>query len=223
MLNVICSAILSFTIIGGQASEPATCSTIYQEYDISSLNTEELDVGYSYVGFHGRHSMIKIDGYEDRGVQCVELLSKEYNGKALTNFEFTESITSIDSSTVSTKEIYSSEISTGLQVKAGIPGATVTSGLTSKEGYTIENTVTYTTTNSSTFTVKFEFNKELLKDKIFALCTAANVYKITWQTWEYDNYWWGNYEVSGSRATHEAYITANPYTSVYVKGEGVIK
>lgn len=57
--------------------------------------------------------------------------------------------------------------------------------------------------------------KEVIKDELpFALCEASYTYKLYCQTWMWDDYWWGDYEVSGSRESFVVYLTINPFVTI---------
>ena len=213
MLKILATCFLSF-VITGSASGIVSIDTYGAAYDTSSINYSEQEVNWFWVGFIGRHEMIKIETCEDLGIQSIQQLSRMYDANTLTDFTFSESFSTVVTTTVSTTIQVSSSISTGLQVQAGIPGAKITDNAKVESVYTIASTSTYTASETKTSSVTYTVKQEIVDGKVFALCMAAHVYKVTWQTWMWDDWWWGDFEVEDSRSTQVAYITVDPYVTI---------
>lgn len=145
-----------------------------------------------------------------------------YNGVALENFQYEQEVVTVLTDTVSTTVKFSSEVSTGLQVQAGIEGASIGSNSSVTNVYTIEKQITYTASKSESFTIRYSAKPELIDGKRFGLCVAAHIYKLTWQRWVMENYWWGDYEEADSRHTYTAYLTVNPTVTIYLEDGTIV-
>lgn len=226
MLNFLTSVFLSITITATSGSvnfttqvEPRSAS----EYDISAINRDTIDMGYYTVGFIGRHKMMQITDVDTAGsIEPVQKLTNYYDASTLTNFKFKENVTISNTYSVSTVEELSQEISLNLNIALNINIASLETGVGLKNIYTIRESTTYTYSTETTYTIEYEPVPEVIAGKIFALCLAAEVHEITFETWEYDDYWWGDYEVSGSRKTHIAYLVIDPYVTIMIHGEGIV-
>ena len=212
MIHAISNVLLLFAILS--SSEAINPVNDYTEYDISNVSYQEKEVEWHREGLIGRHRLVKIDSLSNKGVKPIQRLTEFLDGGALTDFSFTRSVTMVKTASVSTETSFSSEIMTGLEVVAGIPNAEISKNKSSTLAFKIDTISTYTVSEEETFTVKFSVDENKVKDKIFALCSAANVYEVSWETWQYDDYWWGDYEVSGSRKSYTAYINYTPYVTV---------
>lgn len=215
MLQVLMACFLSFSVIGGQCADFAIATRAADDYNISYINYDPIEVEKTTVNLVvGRHRMVQIKSVADRGDQCVDVLTQYYDAGVLEDFHFSEKITTIVTTTVSTTTQLSAKLSTGLQVAAGIPGAKISGNVNVEIGYTITNTVTYSATEQIELQLEYTVKQEVVEDKVFALCMAAHVYEITYETWQWDDYWWGDYVVSGSRKTGTGYITVQPYVTI---------
>lgn len=223
MFNVLMSCFLSFAMIGASFGD---CSVSTLSLDENGIETEHpvtiskssKEVDWWYEGIIGRHEMVQILDYEYIGLQNVHTLAGPYNANVLTNFKFTETVSTVNTLSLSTTQQLSSKVTTGIEVRAGV-SETVSASRNVTSVYTIENTLTYTTSTSITFTVQYEPKQELIENSKFALCLGAYVYKLECKTWKYDNYWWGNYTVSGSTKYFTSYITVDPFVTLEVNGE----
>ena len=219
MLNVLMNGFVSFVVLFSSVSSVMPMVDVPKYNPMTSINYNEKEVSWYKNGVIGRHQMIKINSCVYDGQKCVQLLSDMYDGNALDNFVFEEEFTTVTSSTVSMKEAHSSEISTGLQVQAGIPEAELRGNAVDSKVFTIENTITHTVSQTSRKIVRFEAKKEAIQGKVFALGIVADVYKLNWKTWEWDDYWLGAQIVPGSTWIHNDYVVCNPIvTIVYMEG-----
>lgn len=194
------------------------------DYDFSKVNYDAVDMGVYYAGLHiGHHKMIQITDIDTDGeYECVQYLTPFYSGAALTDFNFEQEFTTVYETSVSTVEKLSSEISTNIQVCCGVPGASASTSASINSVYTIGETKTYTASQTSSLKVNFSVKPELVADKDFALCVAAKVYEVTFDTWVVEDWWWGDYETAGSRQTHTAYLTFAPTITIEIRGEGLV-
>lgn len=221
MLQALMTAFLSFAVIASPygAVMPMQANS---SYNIENVSYEEVEVDMYWRWFIGTHVMVQIEKVEPMGYQCIDKLSRNYSGSGLENFTFREKFTTVTSTTISTTKSFSSKISTGLQVAAKIPNAQITGDAKIEQVYTISNTSTYTATESTEFEVEFSVKQEVVNGKIFALCMAADVYKVTWDTWEWEDTWWGDYELEGTRQTNIAYITVDPFVTIVFSDGSVV-
>ena len=217
MLKFLAMCFLSFTVTGGGAIPYGDISTFGLDYDIANISYEECEIGWHWEGLIGRHEMIQITDCKELGKQSIQKFSNWYSGTGLTDFTFTDTFTTVYSTTVSTTEQLSSKLSTGLQMQAGITGATIKSDAKVESVYTISQTTTYTASETTTLTVNYKAKPEYIEGKEFALGLVADVYEITWKSWQWDDWWWGDYVVEGSEATHTAYLTIDPTTTIIYK------
>lgn len=172
------------------------------------------DVGWWYEGFVGRHQMVSIDSSEYLGVVQIKKLSKTYNPSILTNFTFEDTVSTVTETTISTTISTSSTITSTLGVKMGMSGVSVSNEYTISQTYMIEDTYTYSYSAAESLTVKYEVDKNKIGSNHFYLAYAAYVYKVKCQKWQYDNWWWGDCEVSDSRSTFYTYITIEPFVTI---------
>ncbi len=80
--------------------------------------------------------------------------------------------------------------------------------------FKIEGSNTYTISNKLSYKVEYDVKSDVINGQKFYLAEAAYVYKINCQKWQYDNYWWNNYEVSGFRKSFTSYISLDAYVTV---------
>lgn len=228
MLNVLATCFLSFAVTASSYTttiEPHSLTSGYSDNTYVpevSINTEAKEVASWRAPIIGRHEFVQITDYEYSGIQNIQKIGNMHNGNVFEDFEYEETVISVNSETVSTTVRFSSEISTGLQVQAGIEGASISSNNSVTNVYTIEKQVTYTASKTESYSVKYKAKPELINGKRFGLCMAAHVYKLTWQTWQVDDYWWGDYEVDGSRKIYTAYLTINPTVTIYYEDGTVL-
>jgi hypothetical protein len=162
----------------------------------------------------GRHRMVSIDSYEYIGPQRLELLTNYYNASALTNFKFQETFQAIEESTVSSTIKNSVKTMTKIAEKANLGSIEFGADAKVSSEYVIEETQTYTYSESTTFSISYEVQQDVVKGKHFALAMAGYTYRMHCQTWEYDDLWWGKKEVKGSRKSFLSYLTLNPFLTV---------
>lgn len=219
MLNIILSAFLSFNIISTKLSNPFplisnATSLTSNHIPQANISYGEYETNWWREGVIGRHQMISIDSSEYIGRQIISKLTDTYSSKALINFKFTESISTIITDTISTSEKLTSQITSTIGVKASLPYVEVSDKYTISNSYVIENTATYSYSKKVEYSISYEVNQSLINGRDFYLANSAYIYKIKCQKWQYDNYWWGNYEVKGSRSTFYSYLTLSPVITV---------
>ena len=52
---------------------------------------------------------------------------------------------------------------------------------------------------------------------------AAYTYKISCEHWQLDDWWWGSYEVDGSRSSFTTYYTVDPFITIGFEDGSIIK
>ncbi len=52
---------------------------------------------------------------------------------------------------------------------------------------------------------------------------VADVFKVTYETWKYDDWWWGDLEVDNSRKKQTAYLTYAPMITILYDEKPVLK
>lgn len=224
MLSVLMVAFLSFCSVSGDANQIKSDTnsgnngvslaqeTSYQPN--ANIQYGTYDVGWWYDGVVGRHQMVSIDSSEYLGVVQIQKLSKTYNPTILKNFSFEDTVSTVTETTISTTISTSSTITSTLGVKMGMSGVAVSGEYAISQTYEIENTYTYSYSTAESLTVKYEVDKDKVGANHFYLAYAAYVYKVKCQQWQYDNWWWGNYEVDNSRSTFYTYITFEPFVTI---------
>lgn len=210
MLSVLFTALLSFSLVG--SSFNAVAQFDYQPELNVSIGSFEVE--WWREGFIGRHQMASYTSVEYLGPIEVKKLSKTYNAAVLGNFHFTESVKTVEESTVSLTISATSKFVSTLGVKAGLDNIEISSNYSLEQIYSIEGTRTYTIANELVYTVEYDVNPEAVSGRKFYLAEAAYVYKIESEKWQYDDYWWGNYEVDGSRSSFVTYVTLDPYVTI---------
>lgn len=158
--------------------------------------------------------MVSIDSSEYLGLLEIQKLSRTYSPTGAEKLKFTETITTVAGTTISTTISETSEFTTTLGVKMGMSDISISSDYTITKSYEIQNTITYSYSTATSLSVEFEVDKNAVGDNHFYLAYAAYVYKVKCQKWQYDNWWWGDYEVSGSRSTFYTYITYDPFVTI---------
>ncbi len=240
MLTVLMTAFLSFSIINGTdalSDDPYAASvasditsgqiSTYGSNDAgttTSVNipTGDFEINWWYEGLVGRHQMSTINSNKHLGIVCIKELTSYYSGNVAEDFTYSESITTVETNSISTSVKFGFEWAKAISTKINIAGveAGEESGPTFE--FDIENTTTYTYSKSTTQTVSFKVKQSLIEGKKFAVCVAADVYQIECSKWQYDNYWWGNYEVSGSRSTYYTYLALNPFVTIAYQDSGEV-
>lgn len=215
MFLVLFTAILSFGIIGSNVEIVDATKSIRSEYK-PELNVKltEFETSKWNNGVIGRHQMVSFDGVEYLGPMSIKKLSNSYNGAVLQNFHFEEKVKTVLENSVSLSIEESSKFTSTLGVKAGLDNIEVNDSYTIEQYFKINNTVTYTVSKEIEYSISYDVIPEMVCNKKFYLAQAAYVYKIECQKWQYDNYWWGNYEVSNSRVKFDTYIALEPYITV---------
>lgn len=221
MISALASVFISIASLSPTMNQIhlETNPSTYEDIPSISIQLGAFETHWYWSGFIGQHVMLDIKSYEYIGIQKVQQLTDFYNGAVLENFDFTSTFSSIETDSVSTTKRFSSEINTGLELKLGFPGAEIKGGLNISTIYEIEETQTYTTSTSSSISIDYSIKHELVENEIFALITAGHVYKIECETWKWDDYWWGDYEVAGSRESFYAYYVIDPMITIqYIDG-----
>ena len=222
MIKVLMACFLTFAIIGSPNGAMPMAQTRSLGFDPSNINTApfEVEAELTHVGLGiGRHRMIQILDYTERGEMLVYQSKVTYNGSLVENVVIRESMTSCFETSISTTERFSAEISLALAVQAGIPGVDIGAEASVTSGYEFEQTTTYTISTQITLELEYEIKQEYIEGRQFRLGLAGNVYELAWDTWQWDDYWWGAYEVDGSRQHCTAYVVGDPYiTIVYDDG-----
>ena len=210
MVSVVLTAFLSFNLINSTINE--VTSTNYKPEINVQLGSFE--VNWWREGFIGRHQMVSYDSVDYLGPISVKKLSNTYSTSALNNFHFEETIQTINENSISLTISESSKFTSTLGVKAGLNGLQISDDYSIEKYFSIEGVSTYTITNEISYKVEYDVNQELVSGKKFYLAEAAYVYKINCQKWQYDNYWWGNYEVNNSRSSFVSYVSLNPFITI---------
>ncbi len=240
MLKILMTAFLSFTIVNGNANsgdDPYSISptngglgqtdttlgsggTDGSPYSPIAIPTGQFEVSSWREGLIGRHQMSSIDSYEYVGLTPIRIFTNWYDGDLIEEFSYSREVETITSNSVSTSISLGFEWSRAISGKANIAGLEVGEETGPTVILTIGKTTTYTYTQSEKITVNVKIKHEYTEGRLFAVCSAAHVYKLKCQKWQYDNYWWGDYEVSNSRSAYETYIAMEPRTTiVYKTGE----
>lgn len=223
MLSVLMTAFLSFSSVSGATVTKELESE--QQDKIVRLSSEtavpqpkisygEYDADWWRNGLIGRHQMVSIDSSEYIGEIVVQKLSATYDPVPFESFKFEQKVNTVTTSSVSTSEKFSSTVTSTLAVEMGMSDVKVSDKYTISNSYTIENTLTYSYAESKEITISFEAKPEYVSEKRFFLGMFAYVYKVKCQKWQYDDYWWGKVEVSGSRSDFNSYIILDPYITI---------
>lgn len=234
MLNVLAVAFLSFSLLN--QTNPKMTGENPKDNDILSLGTggsskvpetnisfEEFEITSWREFLIGRHQMGKINLSTYMGFLPIDQLSDWYDSNALTDFTFTDSFTTITEETLSLTIKESSTFSSTFGIKAGLKGFEASSQFNVTNSYTLEGTVTYSFATHVTRTVQYSVQEDKLEGKTFSLCLAAHVFKLECETWQFDDYWWGDVEVDGSRKTFVSYLTLIPTITIMFADGGLLK
>lgn len=229
MLSVLMSAFLCFSTTVGNINAISEAKSNLGINVVTSDVVPSANITYGsyesdwfYHNFVGRHNWVSIDSSYYMGRIVVQQLSPIYNPNALEDFHFTESISTTETSTISTTTKLSSSITSSIGVKAGLDNVVLSGNYKINNSYVIENTQTYSYSEQTTRTVTYNVIKDKVKNHDFYLGSVAYVYKIKCQTWQIDDFWWGSYEVSGSRTTFYTYLTLNPTITIAFADGGYI-
>lgn len=165
---------------------------------------------------------MQVHSYSSLGILPIDTLSNYYDANVLTDFHFSEKFTTVTQTTLSTKKQMSVQLTTGLEATIGLPGAEIKNSQELTTQFTIDQMVTYMVSRTQEFQVDMLVNQAKVQGKVFALALAAEVYTIKWSTWQVDDYWWGKYEVKGSRQEEVAYLSIKPYVTIVERDKGLI-
>jgi hypothetical protein len=214
MIAVLLSCFVSIAAYSGGSSISILQASGGSTQPAASITLGQYETSWWYVGWIGRHQMVSVDSSTYLGLLNVKTLSAYYNANALTNFSFSQTVTVVQETTVSTSVEETSSITSSLAAKFGIDGIGISDGYTISQSYTIQQTTTYSYSEATSSSINYDVRESVVAGKRFALCEAAYVYKATCQKWQYDDYWWGHTEVSGSRSTFYTYLTLQPFITI---------
>lgn len=225
MIKVVLSCFLSFSIPGVTVLDASIMSLAYDNYDpINNISFEAKDAGYEQVGFIGQHTMVQVKDIEALGYEVVDILSMPVITTGVTNFHYSYSTKLITTNTVSLTSTVSELVETGLNSILSGCGVSISVGSSVKQSYIIEETETYTTSTEREVLVKFDVREEFqTPGHSLGLCVVADVFKVTYETWKYDDWWWGDLEVDNSRKKQTAYLTYAPMITILYDEKPVLK
>lgn len=223
MVKVLMSCFLSVICTGATVCDAMIMPLEDITFSTEEIDYEEIETKSYRVGFIGRHDFLKVLSCDENGYQNIQNLTFEYSTSALTNFEFRDTYETVETTAVSTTEALSQENTIALNIKLGLEVLNVSASFEYKEVYTISNTKTYTISTTERRELKYDLREEYAQPgHKFKLCMAAKVYEITYKTWSVDNYWWGDYIVSGTEIEHTAYVTVSPFVTIVFDGELIL-
>lgn len=215
MLKILLGSLLSFSALNLSyvcVNDNMKFST--QKYDPSTISYDETEITWWFEGVIGVHQMIQIKSYEDLGKLNVDRFTSWYDGSKLTNFNFTETVTTCEDTSISLTTSYSLTIAQSLGAKTNINNVSISTEEKENQKFSISGTLTYAYSKTTTTSVNFSVYEDAIKDKNFALGVVANVYKLKYEVWNYKNYWWGNKVDENSRISDYAYIVADPVITI---------
>jgi hypothetical protein len=218
MVHAILSAFLAALIAGSAGLEPnlVDADDEWVEYPY------KIDYSAQQVGSRRDvitiYEYVEVQSYDYIGTEIIQTLSPTYSPKALNNFHFSQTFTTVITTSLSTAVKYGANVTTGLSVKAGVPGAEFSEDKSVTALYTIENTKTYTASDTTTLTVDFDLDEDKVGDNNFALCVVADVFRFACKRYEMDHYWWGDYVRSGTEEYFYSYVTVDPYITIVLNG-----
>lgn len=215
MLKILLGTLLSFSALNLSyvcINDNMKFST--QKYDPNTISYDETEISWWFEGIIGVHQMIQIKSYEDLGKLNVDRFTSWYDGAKLTNFNFTETVTTCEDTSISLTTSYSLTIAQSLGAKANIDNVSISTKDEENQKFSISGTLTYAYSKTTTTSVNFSVYEDAIKDKNFALGVVANVYKLKYEVWNYRNYWWGNKVDENSRKSDYAYIVADPVVTI---------
>ena len=210
MFTVLFTALLSFNLLSTNLKVTKLSSYIPE----INVETGTFEVDWWREGVIGRHQMVSFDSIDYLGAIEVKKLSRTYDSSVLDNFHFTESVEILEEDTISLTISETSKFISTLGVKAGLNNIEISDKYTLEQMFKIEGSNTYTISNKLSYKVEYDVKSDVINGQKFYLAEAAYVYKINCQKWQYDNYWWNNYEVSGSRKSFTSYLSLDAYVTV---------
>lgn len=214
MISILLSSFLSFSVLTGPSLRTNSADALHASQPTVNVQTGEYEVGWWMVGLHGRHQKVKIGEPQYLGILEIAQLSDNFDGNLLTDLHFEQTISTIEENSVSTTISASSSVISTIAVKAGLSQFSVSGDYAVQQSFKIEQTATYTISSETEYSVSYNIESEKVKGKIFHLASAAFTYKIECEMWEWDDYWWGAYEVYGSRKSFVTYLTLYPYLTL---------
>lgn len=251
MLSVLMTAFLSFSIINGTQvsndpyatsetsvfnqpsiygpnggsgdSSSGSGSSFYNELPNPNVTLGEFEVTWWRNGLVGRHQMASIDSYQYVDFLPIKRLTKFYNETVIDDFVFKDKVSSITENTISTTIEVSASYAEKIAGKISVDGFGIEVDKSSKNTITIKETETYSYSVEETYEVDTTIKKEVVEGKKFAICLAAFVFEVTCSQWQYDDYWWGKQEVSGSRSNFTTYLVLCPTITVLFSNGDYIK
>jgi ACT domain-containing protein len=226
MIAALLMCFVSIAAYSGGSSIQISQANTGSTQPTANITTGQYESNWWFPSFSviGRHQMVSVDSYSYLGLLNIKTLSAYYNANALTNFSFSETISTIEETTVSTSVQTTSTITSSLAAKMGIDGVSVSDGYTVSQAYTIQQTTTYSYSVATSSTINYDVRESVVAGKRFALCEAAYVYRATCQKWQYDNYWFNNnVEVSNSRSTFYTYRTIEPFITLVFSDGSIVE
>lgn len=221
MVSILSNLFLTFSCLLSGASSPVAQIEAYNPSVNIQIGTFEVE--WWREGLIGRHQMLNIKSYEYLDSICIKKLTETYNGNALNNFHFKSTFSCMSETTISTTIKVTKSIAKSIGAKVGIDNLEISADATMKKSYSIENTISYSYAEEKSFEVEYDVIPELVKGKKFFLCMAAYTYKISCEQWQIDDWWWGSYEVDGSRSSFTTYYTVDPFITIGFEDGSIIK
>lgn len=234
------TAFLSFSIISGTRTpdDPYGTSEASDFHDMSiygpnggtsssdipqpNIELGKFEVSWWRNGFIGRHQMVSLNSYTYVDYLPVKVLTDFYEGSILEDYEFEDSVRSVTTSTISTSIQLSSSFTEKIGAKISYDSFVIEASGSHTTEFTFNQTKTYSHSEEKSYTIKTKISKDVVGGRKFAMCLCYYVYKISCTQWQYDNYAWGNYEVSGSRFDFDTYLLLIPtVTVIFSNGEYV--
>ncbi len=240
MLSILMTTFLSFSILGAgntvnNSEQISTVSNGASQFGTTLIgpnssshktvpNPEitlgEFETGSWKNGWIGRHEMLSIKTYSYLGFLNTKTLSPFFNTTVFNKHTFTWKINTLVTNAVSTTIKESASYTSKIIDKIAVDQIGIDTESSVTYQLSIENTYAYTYSVETEFEVSFQAIEEVVNGRSFALCLANHVFKIECEKWQYDDYWWGNTEVSGSRTKFTTYLTMIPtVTALFEDGE----
>lgn len=159
----------------------------------------EVGAGRAYLGLIGRHRMAQLESAQPLGVQPVRAFTDYYVPQAFSDYQFTVSYREAESAALCTEELLPQEFYAGLAQLAGVAAEFAAEEDPPLE-YTVGGRLAVSRCKARERTLEGSF-AELDFGEAFAVGEVAEVTALTYTTWMWDDYWWGDYEVPGSRTS----------------------
>lgn len=217
MLRFLASLFLSFTVVSSSGATVLLADPAFSVNDDYLNNVPKLNVNYNAIetGLEhnygiGRHKMLKINSVDYMGVTFLDQLTYWLNPNDCKDVIIERNITTITETTISFTETVSSEVAYSVGINLGWDIVSMDFTKTMSKSYEIEKQETYSYTVIQEFKLGFVINYDTVANRTFALGLVGHTYKITYETWSWDDFWWGDYEVSGSRRIETAYLSIDP-------------